>query len=376
MRALLCAALVLLVAAPAASAGTRLTTGTLTGANGQPAAGEVRLYAFPITDRALKLPLVGSALAGPDGAFTIDAIDDRQLLRLARQRDGWLDFTAVADAGGYQGTWSFTLFVDARGGAVRAVTPDAVTTTDGVARAASRPLTAHIAVKTGRAVPSHAYASQTGQCKNERQERPRKVTRELAIVGELNNAYNDGTRGKFTYSRNMTADTSFGIAESYDLGETWYITGETHISDKGSVTFPRALRRYARKLKSLFEFTKYQVRNNTCAVWDTYIRATAWVDGTNSETRQKGTLDKCDREKFAGFEGDAAFHRSRKEAVRWNRGVNAFGVYLTTQSGFSENVALDYSFGGPRRKRHFLCGADGVTSPYASGRVFSGARPR
>jgi hypothetical protein len=164
------------------------------------------------------------------------------------------------------------------------------------------------------------------------------VTRELAVVGELNNAYNDGTRGKFTYSRNKTADTHFGIALSSDSGDSWNITGEKHIDDRGSVTFPRATRRYARRLKSLFEFTKYQVRNSTCAEWDIEVRATAWIDGSNSETRQKGTLDRCDPNRLEGFEGGAEFHRFRSEAVRWTKGVQAFGVYLTTRSGFSENV--------------------------------------
>jgi hypothetical protein len=372
MRALLCAAVLLLVAAPSAAAGTRLTTGTLTGPTGQPAAGEVRLYAQPITYRAMTLPLVGTALAGPDGAFAIDAFDDRQLLELAEQRDGWLDFTAVADAGGYQGTWGFTLFIEARDGVVRAVPPDAVTTSNGVARAAGR--STGIAIKATRAVPSHAYASQLGGCKNEREQKRPVVTRELAVVGELNNAYNDGTRGKFSYSRNKTADTSFGIANSYDSGENWYIVGEKHIADRGSVTFPRATRRYARRLKSQFEFTKYQVRNNTCAKWDIEIRATAWIDGTNSETRQRNTLDRCVRHAFEGYEGGSEFHRERSEAVRWLKGVQAFGVYLTTRSGFSENVTLDYAFGGPVRKKHYLCGADGVSSPYTAGRVFSGGR--
>jgi hypothetical protein len=234
--------------------------------------------------------------------------------------------------------------------------------------------TCGITIRATRAVPSHAYASQLGRCENERQQKKPVVTRELAVVGELNNAYNDGTRGKFTYSRNLTADTAFGIANSYDSGENWFITGEKHIGDRGTVTFPRAMRRYARRLKSQFEFTRYQVRNNTCAKWDIEIRATSWIGGTNSETRQKRTLDRCNRHAFEGFEGGAEFHRERTEAVRWNRGVQAFGVYLTTRSGFSENVTLDYAFGGPLRKKHYLCGQDGVSSAYTSGRVYSGAQ--
>jgi hypothetical protein len=67
------------------------------------------------------------------------------------------------------------------------------------------------------------------------------------------------------------------------------------------------------------------------------------------------------------------FLRKRNRAVRWTRGAAAFGVYLTTRSGFSENVTLEYRFGGRPRKRHYLCGPDGTSSPYEAGRVFSGA---
>jgi hypothetical protein len=193
------------------------------------------------------------------------------------------------------------------------------------------------------------------------------------VVGELNNAYNDGTKGRFTYGREHTADTEFGIAVSSDGGDSWFIGGESHIGDSGSVTFPPATRRYARKLRTLFEFSHQAARNNTCAVFDHYIRATSWIGGTNSDLRQPGALNRCDSAQIDGYESGAQFHRKRNLAVRWIRGAAAFGVHLTTRSGFSENVRLDYTFGGPPRKNHYLCGPDGRSSPYESGRVFSGA---
>jgi hypothetical protein len=126
--------------------------------------------------------------------------------------------------------------------------------------------------------------------------------------------------------------------------------------------------------RTLFEFSHQAARNNTCAVWDHYIRATSWIGGTNSQLRQPGALDRCEpRYLNGGFEGTTGFHRTRNEAVRWTRGASAFGVYLTTRSGFSENVTLEYTFGGSVRKRHYLCGPDGRSSPYEAGRVYSGA---
>ena len=42
---------------------------------------------------------------------------------------------------------------------------------------------------------------------------------------------------------------------------------------------------------------------------------------------------------------------------------------LTARSGFTENVSLEYVWGGPESKRHFLCGQDGKREP-------NGVRPR
>jgi hypothetical protein len=369
---LIAAAGALLGAAPA-SAATVVTSGTLTDAAGLPAPGTIRVYAWPHSNRAMDLPLVGTAQAGAAGEFTVVASDSSELLALAQQRDGWLDFTATAETRSGRGEWTFTGFVSRTAAGVRVASDDATEARAGFARIASHAPEPRIAIRADRRRPLGEAAGPP--CRNERQVTKPRYTRALAVVGELNNAYNDGTRGRFTYGREQTADTEFGIAFSSDGGDTWFIGGENHISDYGSVTFPPATRRYARKLRTLFEFSHQAARNNTCAVFDHYIRATSWIGGTNSDLRQPGVLNRCQPAYLnGGFEGTSEFHRRRNNAVRWTRGAAAFGVYLTTRSGFSENVSLHYTFGGPKRKRHYLCGADGKSSPYESGRVFSGAR--
>jgi hypothetical protein len=359
---LLAAAWTLLGAAPA-SAATVLVSGTLTDAAGMPAPGTIRVYAWPHSGSAMTLPLVGTAQAGAGGEFTVVAADQRTLLEPAEQRDGWLDFTATAETISGRGEWTFTGFVtEAR---------------PGVARIASHASTPRITIRAtrSRALPRAAAARSGRPCRNERQVTEPKYSRSLAVVGELNNAYSDGTLGRFTYGREHSADTEFGVAMSSDGGDTWFIGGENHVADYGSVTFPPATRRYARKLRTLFEFSHQAARNNTCAVWDHYIRATSWIGGTDTDLRQPGALNRCDpRYLGKGFQSKAEFFRERSEAVRWARGASAFGVYLTTQSGFSENVTLGYRFGGGPHKRHYLCGPDGRSSPYEAGRVFSGVR--
>jgi hypothetical protein len=361
----------LLGAAPA-NAATVLASGTLSDAAGMPAPGTIRVYAWPHSSRAMTLPLVGTAHAGAGGEFTVIAEDEQRLLELAEQRDGWLDFTATAETISGRGEWTFTGFVSRTDLGVR-VAPDDAT---GAARIASHARTPRIAISADRPRPLRASAASAGQpCRNERQVTKPRYSRALAVVGELNNAYNDGTRGRFTYGREHSADTEFGIAVSSDGGDTWFIGGENHIGDYGSVAFPPATRRYARKLRTLFEFSHQAARNNTCAVFDHYIRATSWIGGTNTDLRQPGALNRCDAGYLGGgFLAGSVFFRKRNLAVRWTRGAAAFGVHLTTRSGFSENVTLEYRFGGRPRKRHYLCGPDGRASPYEAGRVFSGAR--
>ena len=59
--------------------------------------------------------------------------------------------------------------------------------------------------------------------------------------------------------------------------------------------------------------------------------------------------------------------------MRWNRGVEAFGINISAKSGFSENVGMEYRFGTARRK-YYLCAPDGKKSFADAPRVFSGAR--
>lgn len=373
-RSIIASITITLSAVPATASAAVLTTGTLTNELGANTAGQVRVYAFavPRGGGVTESPQLGVGQAGPDGQFTVTAADDGQLLELAGERGGWIDLTAVADTPGRQAQWGFTVFVDAPADAARVSSTDAVTTGRGVASTASSTSAPRIKLRADRPVP-FAQAAQAGTCDTKLRTRKPQSVRKLAVVGEINNAYNDGTWGQFTYARENSAETSFGIAANYE-GSTWTISGENLITTKGSAKFPKMAKRASRKLRTLFEFTRYQVQRSSCAVWETEIRATSWIGGTDSTTKQRG-LDKCDpRQVFRGFEGGADFHRENAAAVRYTRAVEAFGVNLTSRTNFSRNVTLDYLFGGHISKQHYLCGPDGKQSPYESGRVFSGAR--
>jgi hypothetical protein len=377
-RSLRAAVLVIaLLAGSAAGADAAvLTTGTLTNASGAASSGQVRVYAFGLPSAGESehaMTLLGTAAAGADGAFSVVATDEAQLSRLAAARGGWLDLTAVGDTPGGQAQWGFTVFVDRpRGTAARVSSVDSVRDTGGVAHAATATTSApRIRLHATHTVP-FALASQFGRCDTKLTTRKPQSETKWAIVGEINNAYNDGTVGTFAYARQKSAETSFGIAQTPD-GATFTISGENAITDKGSITFPAATKRYSRKLRTQFEFTKYQVRASSCAVWETEIRATSWKAGTDSTIKQDG-LDKCDPAKVTHYEGGGKFDRETSKATRYSRAVEAFGVNLTSTSGFSKNVTLHYDFGGPLSKWHYVCGPDGQQSAMESGRVFSGTR--
>jgi hypothetical protein len=220
-----------------------------------------------------------------------------------------------------------------------------------------------------------AHAAQLGHCKTGYWVKKPVNTPQWAVVGELNNAYNDGTAATFTYARDHTADTDFSVAVSSDGGETFELHGQTHIGDYGKVVWPTFRRRFARKMRSKFQFTLEAARADTCAVWSEKIHATAWLSGTDFTIKQAGTLDKCDSSWVGGSAGAGSeWERDHNDAVRWTRGVSAFGVELTSQSGFSTHVVTHYVFGGPENKMHYVCGPNGRQSPFLSGRIFSGAR--
>ena len=354
-----------------AGASTVLTTGTLTGPTGAPSRGEVQVYAWPDADRRMDLPLLGSAKAGRDGTFSVMADDEQQLLELAGKRGGWLDFTAVASVPGREGDWTFSGYVANEGGRPRVIRADVADAAGDrtLAQASALPRPPEIDLRAGRVRPVVATAARG--CENKRQVTDPEYSRAWTVVGEVNNAYNDGTWARFRYGRAQGADTEFGVAANYG-GSTWTIGGTNSVSDEGFATFPTVRKRYSRRMRTLFEFKKQSARNNTCAVWDTYIKAVTWHGGDNDDVRVRDGLDRCDRSLTATWSGGAKFKRSRNEAVRYDYGVEVFGVGLTAKSGFSQDVTVEYGFKGAKTKKHYLCGPDGRQSPFTAGRITSG----
>jgi hypothetical protein len=355
-----------------AKAGALITSGTLANAAGLPTSGKVSVYAWPHAEGRTRLPLLARSRTVFGGTFHLRARDDERLLRLSRPRHGWLDLMAVAETPMGLDEWTFTGFVRRAAGGVEVLSPQAAL---GDATAASTAIAApRIRLRIDEPLPE-ARTAQQRRCDLDPETIGPQIRRAWAMVGELNNAYNDGTTARFTYGEDHVTETHFGVVTPVSGGPpgSIEIEGENTISERGRVGFPAARRRFSRRLYSFFEFERIKKRMTRCSAWDTYIKARQWIGG-GDERRQRGMLDRCIPEALGDFDGGAEFHRASGKAVRWRRGVEIWGIHLTTRSGFSTHVQTHQYFGGLRRKAHYLCGKDGVGSPYSAGRIASGAR--
>ena len=77
---------------------------------------------------------------------------------------------------------------------------------------------------------------------------------------------------------------------------------------------------------------------------------------------------------MTGWPNRGRFFRASSNAVRFTKAVEVFGVNLTARTGYSKDVTLQFDWRGPTGKKHYICGEDGKSSAYSSGRVFTGSR--
>lgn len=359
-----------------AVAGVPLSAGQLTGADGRPASGTVRLYNIP-RDLSVQPQLVGEGAADAAGNYRVVSLDDARLSQLAAANGGRvIDLMAAGYTAGATGTWTFSMLIERAGNAVTATAVGesasraTLRSADGAAPGAAR---VDVRARQSLARPGIQFR-QAQQCVPGVETRKPESRRSSAVVGDLNNAYNDGTRAAFDYARTGKSSTKIGVAQSFDSGASFSISGENYIEDEAEVNFPQVARRYARKLRTQFEFTKYQARTSNCSPWSVEIRATSFIGGTNDSIKQAGALDKCQTDQLVGYKPTAGFKSRQAQGTRFTRGVESFGVNLTTQTDLNEKVTVAHRFGGSKGKEHFLCAPDGKSSPFTSGRVFSGAR--
>lgn len=365
-------------------AGAVLIAGVVRDEHGAPVAGPVSVSVMPRdVETGDTYPVVAQGVADASGQFQATVTDAATLSAIANRQHGWVETITASDnaASASPGVRSIRVWEDDAGR--MQITPQAVArraATEGGAVPAVTPtldLTVAAPIAGGTARGGTRACNVTPLWKVKSTE----MASNWATVGELNNAYNDGTKATFSYGRGGDRSTSFGIAVSVSYGSaagSYSVTDEATISHSARVTFPEFNRRLARKMRTQFRY-KRTIEERVCpntGVKDVRktVRATGWWGGTDTSVKQPEGLDKCDPRAVFGWEGGTKFMRDRNAAVRYTYGTEAFGVALSTQSGFSRNVTTEYAFGGRKAKKHYLCGPDGKTPATTAGRIFSGAR--
>ncbi len=332
--------------------GVVLASGQLTSASGKPTPGSVRVYAWPIHEGTITLPLLGTAKAGRDGRFTLRSARAAQLARLAGKK-GSVDLIVQGDTG--------------RAGAETVFSSRVRSTAGGLVASAARaggdqpPPFLRLRAKT----PAGANASSGGPPCSQYREEKLGGKQAYTVIGELNNAYGD-TESSFSYG--ASADSEIGVAVAAK-GKGWDLDGSTHIGNTTSASVGKTRKgRYAKRFYSVFRYAKYKEIGGCLPSPRYRIRAEEWRGGLRSH-KQRGTLGRCNP--GYPYEGGSTVTRTSKKAVSWSRGVSVFGVGLTVRSGFSKWVQTQYKFGGPDRRKHWVCGSHGE-SPFTAKRIFSG----
>ncbi len=364
-----------------------LVAGVVRDEAGAPVAGPVSVSVMPRdVEEGDTYPVVAQGIADADGRYEARVTDPITLQQIADRQNGWVETVTASDnaASASPGIRSIRVWEDES---------DRLQVTPGLeARRAlgeNAPVPAVTPTLDLTVAPPEAPAAdgQRGAPTRACSVTPlwKVISREKApawtVVGELNNAYNDGTVGTFSYGRGGERSTSIGVAVSVSMGGAsggFSITDESTIANSARVTFAPFNRRLARKMRTQFLYlrTTEERKCRDTGVKDVRrtIRAIGWEGGTNTEVKQPEALDQCDRSVVGPYYGGDTFIRDRTNAARYTVGANAFGVALTTQTSFSKNVTTEYRFGGRRSKKHYICGQDGRSPATTSGRIFSGGR--
>jgi hypothetical protein len=335
------------------SSGAVVATGTLTDAAGDPLQGTVSAYPSIVARSGLLRSLGSAATTDSSGHFTITA-NAAALRSAAAGNGGVANLTLMADAGQMSGATFTPVNVNSSSASVASTT---------AASPATVSITAYpdpVARSKGR-----AHCPPPGTVRT----RVVKVWHHKHIlVGELNNAYRDGTHARWEYGRQ--ADT-FAQSGAKVGGKGWKISGGVSIHNTSSAAVGKRLgHKGSLKLRSNFV-----VKKGTGVYCDNYhhrhrswgIAAHRWVGGL-SEKHNHG-LHRCPP--HDSYPERSSFSRNSKNAVLWHRGFEAGPLTFGSRSGYSQWVKVHERFG--RLHHHFICGKHGH-SAVSSGRIFSGAR--
>jgi hypothetical protein len=337
----------------------KVLEGTVTDSEGTPTSATVSIVP-PLPDdlevgqEVLDPPPVVTGEAGSDGQFSLRVSSLAQLEDIGLANGGWANVEVMYATGAGLDTQSMPLFIG-RTGWTKAVVPKTVTL------AASGPV---------------AIPAAPGNCSGHSFRRLRRW-KKWVVVGELNNAYKDGTNLKYNYKN--SADSSIQVAVSASGGPL-KVEGFHRVDTSDSYTEGQPLaHRGARKVESLFAFERVRHNFPTCAgppVYEDKDFAKTWKGHLRLGDYLQGTLDRCESVFGYHFGPGDTFARVEGKAHTWGGAVtvgNEHGtVGLDATTGFSHYASISGKFGSNRF--HYGCGEVDPDHPSRRFRIKSAKR--
>ncbi|MGW3289983.1 DNRLRE domain-containing protein [Streptomyces sp. NPDC001002] len=398
-----------------------VSSGTIKDSSGNTVAGaDVVLYAWPDNESddaleegdSVKLQPVAKAISDSDGGYTLRVASASSLTPQAAT-DGTVNLETVAYSGSHQALFNFprTLVTSSGSTAYLAATTDASATT--VADADTTPVVADLVLDNPTQIS--AYSSSTDGASNgvdeESDSTPGSLTDDpdsaagsaeddaaaaasaasdgtddttaaagvtKGCTGQLKKklgehwviagqTYSATTGVKHTFSYSRGADSSLGVGVSA-TGAYGSFTGSGTISKSSSITmdYPEYGNHRGVYYKTEFSWGKYLM---TCSmggrgapVSQHYeARARGYYGGAKTSTAYIPTAKHC-----AYQQKGTKFTRTTSHAITWSDGAdlaNVIGISLSTETGYSSDATVAYSFDANR----YLCGtggAPGGSHPY------------
>jgi hypothetical protein len=355
-----------------------LVVGWVTDANGEGVAGAtVSAYYSSTTETQEQQSPISNATTGVDGYFELFKSVATGDTAAADASGGWVNFDVVATSGSLLTYSGISRSPNISSNTWAGNNIDAASTDAGVASAMSASagqLNLDIdKTNRGRSVSSsESTSTQAAAIGCIVVTTAVNSSDKYTVIGQMH--LGKDQRATFTYGRK--ADSDIGIGYSTN-NSTWSINGTRHVgTSKDNAVFQNkstlnSTLMFGKKLTSEFHYVKYK---HQCGIqrWWT-IKATRWNTGMlyGDDTSQfNGHCNDTYFQYQSLYSPGSGYSRFTNNFANYAGAATAFGVSLTAQSGASDYVRSDWTF-GTKYPQYYLCGND--AKPPNAHRIYAGA---
>jgi hypothetical protein len=339
-----------------------LVTGTVTKANGAPAArARVVLYAWPSNDvmerqqvgDAINLQPVATTIAGPDGSFALRLSSTDQLAPWA-DANNLVNLTATAVSGSRSSSWSFSRRLSAMAAPSGQRSLTATVSADSGTAAAEQ-----VALKLGAAGATRirptrgavAAASSGAMAKSCVTALISTYSPVWVIVGQ-NYSTTAYASANYQYYKDATSSLGVGTSATGKYG-SFKASGTASRSSSSSVDFPTTKGAVSRYHLTKYQYALYQL---TCIIpggvplQHYEVRPYKYVSGS-----QERTVDAVSAGYCATFAKGSKFTAEKTASITWTDGADmsaVVGIDFSAQTGYTTKARIQWAFTATRR----LCG--------------------